>query len=272
MVNGWFPKIAMTEQLPERTLFFSLRAKGLGTAFVEGLTGYMMRLARAHRVTVADLVCHDHFDRLFVNPSDRRTRRRLFLASGYLLDGAGPNTQKWVEALEAATGQSGLRSLTLSQFAGVSSFSWLRRTRTWCPRCLSVQADTDPDDMYEPLFGPFASCLSAPRTCYPWFSYVQVVRRPRDHSMVWLHPAIAAAVAHRYGSPEARSSLDRPESRDNISNLVLRARSPATRGIERVCHASLAARYRPRSGGHIWINAGSKSKRLCSYRGMFQAH
>src|SRR5947209_11026694 len=44
--------------VPDRTLFFSLRAKGLGTAFVEGLTGYMRRLARAHRVTVADLVCH----------------------------------------------------------------------------------------------------------------------------------------------------------------------------------------------------------------------
>jgi hypothetical protein len=167
LVNDWFPKIAMTEQLPKRTLFFSLRAKSLGTAFVEGLTGYMRRLARAHRVTVADLVCHDHFDGLFVNPADRRTRRRLFLASGYLLDGAGPNTQKWVEALEAATGQSGLRSLTLSQFAAVSSFSWLRRTRAWCPRCLSVQADTDPDDMYEPLLWSIRLVSVCPKDMLP---------------------------------------------------------------------------------------------------------
>lgn len=141
----------MTEQLPDRTLFFSLRSKGISSAVVEVLTGYLKRLARAHRVTVPDLICHEHFDNLFANPADRRTRRRLFLASGYLLDGAGPNTLKWVEAIEAATGQSGLRNLTLSQFAGVSSFSWLRRKRAWCPRCLSVQAETDPDDMYEPL-------------------------------------------------------------------------------------------------------------------------
>lgn len=138
-------------ELPDRTLFYSLRAKAIDTPFVEGLTGYLRRLAAAHRVTVGDLICHEHFDNLFVNPGNRRHRRRLFLASGYLLDGGDTNTHKWVEALEAATGQVGLRSLTTSQFAGVSSFSWLRRRRAWCPRCLSVQAETDPDDMYEPL-------------------------------------------------------------------------------------------------------------------------
>jgi hypothetical protein len=141
----------MIDQLPDRTLFYSLRAKGTDTPSVEGLTGYIKRLARAHRVTVADLVCHGHFDNLFVNPIDHRNRRRLFLASGYLLDGGNAHTHKWAEALEAATGQSGLRSLTLNQFAGITSFSWLRRRRAWCPHCLSVQADSDPDDMYEPL-------------------------------------------------------------------------------------------------------------------------
>ena len=138
-------------ELPDRTLFYSLRAKANKTAFVEGLGGYMRRLATAHRVTVADLVCHPHFDGLFKDPNDHRNRRRLFLASGYLLDGGSPATHKWTEALEVATGQSGLRSLTLSQFAAVSSFSWLRRRRAWCPRCLSFQAETGPDDLYEPL-------------------------------------------------------------------------------------------------------------------------
>lgn len=141
----------MTEQLPDRTLFYSLHPKGLGTPFVEGQTGYIRRLARAHRVKVADFICHSHFDSLFANPADHRTRQRLFLASGYLLDGAGSNTQRWAEALGAATGQSDIHSLTLSQFGGVSSFSWLRRRRAWCPRCLSIQAKADPDDIYEPL-------------------------------------------------------------------------------------------------------------------------
>ena len=149
--SGGVVEIAKSDQIPDRTLFYSLRPKGLNTAFVEGLTGYLRRLAVAHRVTVADLVCHEHFDSLFVNPADRRNRRRLFLASGYLLDGSGPNTDKWIEAVEIATGQTDLRSLTLSPFAGVSSFSWLRRKRAWCPRCLFLQAETDPDDIYEPL-------------------------------------------------------------------------------------------------------------------------
>jgi hypothetical protein len=138
-------------ELPDRTVFYPLRAKAINTPFVEGLTGYTRRLAAAHRVTVADLVCHPHFDNLFVDPDDHRNRRRLFVASGYLLDDTDSYTHKWIEALEAATGQSGLQSLTLSQFAGASSFSWLRRRRAWCPRCLSVQAETDPDDLYEPL-------------------------------------------------------------------------------------------------------------------------
>jgi TniQ len=108
-------------------------------------------LGLRHRVTVADFVCHGHFDNLFIDPENHRTRRRLFLASGYLLDSGGPNTHKWTDALEAATGRTSLGILTLSQFAGVSSFSWLRRRRAWCPHCLSVQVETEPDDLYEPL-------------------------------------------------------------------------------------------------------------------------
>jgi len=138
-------------EITNRTQFYSLRAKGMGTPLVEGLTGYLRRLAAVHGVTVADLICHNHFDGLFRHPGDHRMRRRLFLASGYLLDGPGDQTDEWILALESATGQWGLSNLTLSPFAGISSFSWLRRRRAWCPHCLSVQAHNSPDELYEPL-------------------------------------------------------------------------------------------------------------------------
>jgi hypothetical protein len=139
------------DEISDRTRFYPLRPKGTETPFVEGLTGYVRRLATAHGVTVADLICDSHFDNLFPDPIDHRTRRRLFLASGYLLDGAGHDAQKWIAALEAATGQLGLGSLTLGPFAGIDSFSWLRRRRAWCSYCLSLQAQNDPDELYEPL-------------------------------------------------------------------------------------------------------------------------
>jgi len=138
-------------EITNRTRFYPLRAKGMDTPFVEGLTGYLRRLAAAHGVTVADMICENHFDGLFRDPGDHRRRRRLFLASGYLLDGPGQHTDEWIHALESATGQRGLGNLTLSPFAGISSFSWLRRRRAWCPHCLSVQAHNGRDELYEPL-------------------------------------------------------------------------------------------------------------------------
>jgi hypothetical protein len=150
-VQGKISRKTFGSEIAERTRFYPLRAKGMDTPFVEGLTGYMRRLAAAHRVTVADLICDSHFDNLFANPGDRRTRKHAFLASGYLLDGANDYTQKWIEALEAATGLRDLGSLTLSPFAGISFRSWLRRKRAWCPRCLSMQVQNNPDEVYEPL-------------------------------------------------------------------------------------------------------------------------
>jgi len=42
--------------LPPRSRLYSLAPIGVGTAFVEGLTSYVSRLAAAHSVSVGDLV------------------------------------------------------------------------------------------------------------------------------------------------------------------------------------------------------------------------
>jgi hypothetical protein len=138
-------------EIPDRTLFYPLRAEGAGGPFVEGLTGYLRRLATAHGVTVPDFISHSHFDQMFVKPTDLRSRRHLFLANGYLLDGAGDFSQRWTEALETGTGQTGFRSMTLIPFAGINPYSWLRRRRAWCGHCLEEQVNKDPEGMYEPL-------------------------------------------------------------------------------------------------------------------------
>jgi hypothetical protein len=179
------------------------RRARIGRAKIIGALPYPLRERRHRphpaRPRVADLVCHGHFDNLFANPADCRTRRRLFLASGYFLDGGELNTHKWVEALGAATGRSDLRSLTLSQFAGVSSFSWLRRRRAWCPRCLSIQAEADPDDIYEPLLWSIRLVSVCPAD------------RPLRARINWLSPLIHARY-HLVGSWTwdcSESSVDR---------------------------------------------------------------
>ena len=45
-----------TPPLPPRTVLYSIKPIGVGTALVESLTGYVARLAEAHSVSVGNLV------------------------------------------------------------------------------------------------------------------------------------------------------------------------------------------------------------------------
>jgi hypothetical protein len=136
--------------IPPRTELFSLEPIGPGTPFVEGLTGYIYRLASRHVLPVTDFLDVDRLMRFQRTDVDRRVRRRLFHASCYLLDGHEIETNRWIEALEAATGRIGLRSLTILPYVGFSADSWLRAWKAWCPQCYSVWRDKCLPT-YEPL-------------------------------------------------------------------------------------------------------------------------
>jgi len=45
--------------IPARSRLHSIEPIGVGTPFVESLTGYMIRLAAAHAVRVSDLIEHE---------------------------------------------------------------------------------------------------------------------------------------------------------------------------------------------------------------------
>ena len=66
--------------MPPRSRLYSLKPIGIGTPFVESITGYVSRLADAHAVSVAELVGRELFslDRNQCGPSDpscRETQR-----------------------------------------------------------------------------------------------------------------------------------------------------------------------------------------------------
>jgi hypothetical protein len=158
-------------RVPARSRLYSLTPIGVGTSWVESLTGYVARLAEAHAVSIGDLVGrelsqHSPAPLPLVHPSHRlvprRQRSHCFRAGSYSLNGLGETTAIWVKALEIETCQSGLGFLTLLPLAEVLSETWIfRKFRAWCPECYQTWRQQDLP-LYEPLLWSFqavTTCL-----------------------------------------------------------------------------------------------------------------
>lgn len=145
--------------LAGRSQLYALRPVGIGTPFVESLTGYVSRLASAHVVPVGDLV--GRVLAKFAPPDSpiisEQARRRRGAASGFRpvshsINGIGKQSRSWVHALEAATSRNDLRFLTLLPFREILPHQGLlfRRAQAWCPQCLH-QRGRDGKAAYLPL-------------------------------------------------------------------------------------------------------------------------
>ena len=122
--------------LPTRSRLYALEPIGIGTPFVESLSGYVARLADAHAVSVGDLAGRElsaltSKPLLSFGPFMRRNRADShgFHAQQYTMNGLGITSKKWVEALERATLRADLRFLTLLPFEGV--LSCVAAFRSW---------------------------------------------------------------------------------------------------------------------------------------------
>lgn len=162
--------------LPPRSRLYSLEPIGIGTPFVESLTGYVSRLADAHAVSVADLVSRElglvgskpmrPFGP-FV-PRNTTMGRHGFRGRAVAANGLGETAKRWVGTLERATLQTRLRFLTLLPFEGVFTNSGLfRYTRSWCPICYEDWRRAD-DPIYEPLLWTIRSAAICPRHGQPF--------------------------------------------------------------------------------------------------------
>jgi TniQ len=110
----------------ERSRLYSLPPIGLGTAFVECLSSYVVRLAKAHAVSTTDLVRRE---------LSRHTNPPLVFYS-HGINGLGACAARWIEVLERTTSRSDLRYLTLRPFEHLfSNRVFLRPMRAWCPEC-----------------------------------------------------------------------------------------------------------------------------------------
>ena len=138
--------------LPPHSRLYALEPIGVGTQWVESLTGYTTRLAEAHCVSTGVL---------FSKEIDALTGRgniftfRLEGYSGYsthTINGRGNPARDFVRALESLTHRPGLRYLTLLPWTDVLPHhgGFQRRSRAWCVQCLNMwKAGAKP--VYEPL-------------------------------------------------------------------------------------------------------------------------
>ncbi len=163
-------------KLPPRSRLYSLKPIGIGTPFVESITGYVSRLADAHAVSVADLVGRElslvgskpvrPFGP-FV-PRNTTTGPHGFRGRAIAANGLGETAKRWVATLERATLQTRLRFLTLLPFEGVITNSGLfRNIRAWCPVCYEDWRRAD-GPIYEPLLWTIRSAAICPRHEQPF--------------------------------------------------------------------------------------------------------
>ncbi len=166
LFNSWDCK---PPPLPPRSRLYALTPIGIGTPFVESLTGYVSRLADAHAVSVGDLLGRELSTfapkpLLPFGPFLRRNRpgSHGFHAQAYAVNGFGDRPRKWVDALEKATLQTGLRLLTLLPLAGLfSGMTLFRCTRAWCPECYEHWRGAG-GVVYEPLLWAIAAVTVCP--------------------------------------------------------------------------------------------------------------
>lgn len=128
----------LSDTLPPRSVLYSLPIIGVGTAEQESLLGYMSRLARAHRVSVFDLLTK------VVLPSSEISEKwstgnypRHFprTANGYNLFAS-----KFANALSRLTQVRDLHFGTFQRWQPLfdpSGSGLLHRTKHWCPECIA---------------------------------------------------------------------------------------------------------------------------------------
>jgi transcriptional regulator with XRE-family HTH domain len=158
--------------IPSRSRLYHLEPIGIGTPYVESLTGYVARLAEAHCLTtsvlirdqVAPLIEQEYmFNRK--KPNLNRLRERSQHLNGTKLKAAA-----LVEALETLTLYPGLRCLTmLSWNEVISQKGLLRNVQGWCPNCYEEWRQAG-KVIYEPLIWTF----NVVTVCSHHYQYLQL--------------------------------------------------------------------------------------------------
>lgn len=154
------------EPIPGRTLLFRLEPIGLGTPQCEGLTSYLVRVAREHSLPVRRFVSRLLFSKVL--DSAPRCDAKFFRQYASTINGLGPYAERFASALNNSTGRRDLELLTLLPWRHLLAPSGKQLTlpwRRWCPNCVARQEYEScglpgPSETYMPMAWSIASVHS----------------------------------------------------------------------------------------------------------------
>jgi len=140
------------------TDLYGLEPKGIGTPFVESLSGYILRLASAHMVRLPILMKDVIIER-YLREAELLGKHNAIVKN---INGTGVYSEAMVITLEKLTGQSNLKLLTMLPFAGLlSDYKLTDSIRGYCPFCLGQQRETAKEPYIQLLWClmPFQHCI-----------------------------------------------------------------------------------------------------------------
>ena len=156
--------------VPRRSRLYHLDPIGVGTPYVESLTGYICRLALAHCVSPRTLIRQE------ILPISNRSSKKqpcvetiLSVEFAVNINGGELVTQNYVQGLEALTLKANLQSLTMR------AWKWkilartgdpIRFLRAWCPKCYQDWHNAL-QPIYEPLLWSIVTLSICPRHYKP---------------------------------------------------------------------------------------------------------
>ena len=131
----------------KRSNLYHLEPIGIGTAYVEGLSSYIGRLANAHCVSARVLV----------------TKFFNLRLEGYLstLNGNRSLTPDFITQIEQQTMITGLSRTTMLAWVHIlAQYDLFKKFRTWCPLCYS-----DWSNAHQPIYDPLIWSLGVISHC-----------------------------------------------------------------------------------------------------------
>jgi hypothetical protein len=205
--------------LPARSRLYRLEPVGVGTPYVESLTGYVARLAEAHCVTASALFGWELIPRIEQKWLKKgQTNRAMVLASKFravarAMNGTGVTAEDWVRVVESATTRNDLRHLTMLAWRSVlSQRHLLRPMRAWCPACYEGWREQG-QVVYEPLLWALDAVKSCPVHRLPLRTTCHHCDRQLFHLESHSRPGFCSACGGWLGARPSREETPGDEHR-----------------------------------------------------------
>lgn len=195
--------------VPPRSRLYHLVPIGVGSTEVESLTGYLVRLAAAHRVSPFVLARRE------ITPTFGAERQAeiegqlgaLMGRGARRLNGVDPEAGRWIEALTILTCRADLRFLTLQPWAGmIAGRDLLRATLAWCPACYTAWRAAG-REIYQPLLWALQTVTVCPRHGQPLQDRCVACGQAQPIIAPAIRPGYCTTCDHWLGEPDGSSPL-----------------------------------------------------------------